>query len=147
MRAHRGGAAIPPADHPRRTTAAEIIGAENAERVTAYSLALYARARDYALGKGIIIADTKFEFGVDAHGHVVLADEVLTPDSSRFWPAADYEVGRGQNSFDKQYLRDYLISVGFDKQNGIALPDTVTNNTLAKYIEVYRILTGQEPAL
>lgn len=127
--------------------AAEIIGKENAAQVEAFSLALYKGARDYALSKGIIIADTKFEFGVDANGAVLLADEVLTPDSSRFWPADSYEAGRGQNSYDKQYLRDYLLSINFDKKNGIPLPDEVTRNTLQKYIEVFRILTGREPVL
>ena len=128
-------------------TAAEIIGAEYAALVSAHSIALYLRASDYARTKGVIIADTKFEFGVDASGTVVLADEVLTPDSSRFWPAAEYEAGRGQNSFDKQFLRDYLTSVNFDKQNGIPLPDEIAEKTLEKYIEVFRILTGKEPQL
>jgi len=131
--------------HPDR--AAEIIGGERAKAVEERAIALYTKARDEAATKGIIIADTKFEFGVDADGGIVLADEVLTPDSSRFWPAADYAVGRGQNSFDKQYLRDYLESVGFDKQHPVALPDEVVANTREKYVEAYRILTGQEPEL
>jgi len=131
--------------HPDK--AAEIIGKEKAEIVAKSAVELYSKARDYAAGKGIIIADTKFEFGVDENGRVILADEVLTPDSSRFWPASTYEVGRGQNSFDKQYLRDYLISVNFDMKNGIELPEDVIKNTQAKYIEVFRILTGRDPVL
>ncbi|MDA3960286.1 MAG: phosphoribosylaminoimidazolesuccinocarboxamide synthase [Planctomycetota bacterium] len=131
--------------HPDK--AAEIIGAERAAAVSDKSIALYSAARDYAAERGIIIADTKFEFGVDASGAVVLADEVLTPDSSRFWPADSYGVGRGQDSFDKQYLRDYLESIGFDKTNPVELPDEVVANTQAKYAEAYTILTGQSPEL
>ncbi len=84
---------------------------------------------------------------MDENGKVVLADEVLTPDSSRFWPADSYEPGRGQNSYDKQYLRDYLLSIKFDKKNGIELPQNVIENTQKKYIEVYKILTGKDPVL
>ena len=86
-----------------------------------------------------MIGDTKFEFGVNADGQVVLADEVLTPDSSRFWPADDYAVGRGQNSFDKQYVRDYLESIQFDKQTPVALPDEIVTRTLDKYIQAFKI--------
>jgi phosphoribosylaminoimidazole-succinocarboxamide synthase len=131
--------------HPDQ--AAEIIGTERAASVASLSIALYSRARDYAAERGIIIADTKFEFGVDATGAIVLADEVLTPDSSRFWPAASYAVGRGQDSFDKQYVRDYLESINFDKRNPVELPAEICTRTIDKYIEAYRLLTGGEPQL
>ena len=111
------------------------------------AIELYSKARDFAAEKGIIIADTKFEFGVDESGQVILADEVLTPDSSRFWPAGEYQVGRGQNSFDKQFVRDYLTSVNFDMKTGIELPEEVIQRTLGKYVEVFRILTGKDPVL
>jgi phosphoribosylaminoimidazole-succinocarboxamide synthase len=129
--------------------AARIIGRGFADQLQNKSVLLYTTARDYAASRGIIIADTKFEFGLDtATGAVVLADEVLTPDSSRFWPADGYAAGRAQNSFDKQFLRDYLESVQFDKNGpGITLPDEVVNRTRQKYIEAFRLLTGREPAL
>jgi len=127
--------------------AAEIIGKENAEQVAKMAVELYTKARDFAASKGVIIADTKFEFGVDETGKLYLADEVLTPDSSRFWPAADYQIGRGQNSFDKQYLRDYLTSINFDMKTGIELPEEVVKKTLDKYVEVFKILTGRNPVL
>ena len=129
------------------TRAAEILGA-HAEGVEAFALALYARARDHAASRGIIIADTKFEFGVDDAGRLVVADEVLTPDSSRFWPADRWTPGRGQDSFDKQFLRDYLERIGFDKDGGgIELPREVIEGTLAKYVEAFRIITGRAPEL
>jgi phosphoribosylaminoimidazole-succinocarboxamide synthase len=132
--------------HPDK--AAEIVGKDNAQRMQAKALELYNTARDYAAGRGIIIADTKFEFGLDGAGQMVLADEVLTPDSSRFWPAASYAAGRGQDSFDKQYLRDYLEKVKFDKNGkGIVLPEDVVAQTRAKYLEAFRLITGREPAL
>ena len=129
--------------------AVRLIGKDFADQVQHKSTLLYAAARDYAAGKGIIIADTKFEFGLDpATGAVVLADEVLTPDSSRFWPAADWKPGRPQNSFDKQFVRDYLESIHFDKNGpGITLPDEVVNRTRDKYIEAFKLLTGREPSL
>ena len=127
--------------------AADIIGHENAAIVSKAAIALYSKARDFAAEKGIIIADTKFEFGVDESGQVILADEVLTPDSSRFWPAGEYQVGRGQNSFDKQFVRDYLTSVNFDMKTGIELPEEVIQRTLGKYVEVFKILTGKDPVL
>lgn len=130
--------------HPDK--AAEILG-EQAQAVAQTAIQIYTTARDYAATKGIIIADTKFEFGVDASGTLVLADEVLTPDSSRFWPANDYAPGRGQDSYDKQYVRDYLESIHFDKQNPVDLPAEVTENTLKKYVEAFVVLTGREPAL
>ncbi len=132
--------------HPER--AATILGREHAQEVERFALALYHRAREYAAKRGIIIADTKFEFGVDAGGRVILADEVLTPDSSRFWPADRYQPGHPQDSFDKQYVRDYLERVNFDKNGkGIELPLQVIERTLGKYIEAFRLLTGREPVL
>ena len=128
--------------------AARILGEPFASVVRTQAVELYARARDYAATRGIIIADTKFEFGVDATAQVILADEVLTPDSSRFWPAASYVPGRYQDSFDKQYLRDYLESVKFNKNGpGITLPDEVVAKTLGKYVEAFRLLTGRDPVL
>jgi len=128
--------------------AARILGEPFASVVRTQAVELYARARDYAATRGIIIADTKFEFGVDATAQVILADEVLTPNSSRFWPAASYVPGRSQDSFDKQYLRDYLESVKFNKNGpGITLPDEVVAKTLGKYVEAFRLLTGRDPVL
>ncbi|KAJ1783972.1 Bifunctional purine biosynthetic protein ade1 [Coemansia sp. RSA 2167] len=131
--------------HPDKC--AEIIGEERAKEMARVAEELYSKAAEYALGKGIIIADTKFEFGVDKQGNLMLIDEVLTPDSSRFWPTASYKVGRGQESYDKQYLRDYLTSIDFDMHTPIDLPPTVLDNTLKKYIEAYVKLTGNRPEL
>ncbi len=131
--------------HPDR--AAEILGS-HAKTVEEIAIRIYSTARDYAAQKGIIIADTKFEFGVNKANEVVLADEVLTPDSSRFWPAASYAAGKVQDSFDKQYVRNYLEAINFDKNGaGIELPADVVQNTLAKYVEAFRMLTGKEPLL
>ena len=129
--------------------AARIIGQGFADQIQNKAIDLYVAARDYAAGKGIIIADTKFEFGLDlATNAVVLADEVLTPDSSRFWPAASNVAGRPQNSFDKQFVRDYLESIHFDKNGpGITLPDEVVNRTQAKYVEAFTLLPGRKPVL
>jgi phosphoribosylaminoimidazole-succinocarboxamide synthase len=124
--------------------AREIIGT-HADAVERNSLELYRRARDHARSRGVIIADTKFEFGLDPAGSVVLADEVLTPDSSRFWPADRFAVGRAQDSYDKQYLRDWLEEQHFDKDGpGIPLPPEVVSRTRQKYLEAYRQLTGVE---
>jgi phosphoribosylaminoimidazole-succinocarboxamide synthase len=124
--------------------AARLLGPDVAKRVAELSIALYKRAADYALTRGILIADTKFEFGLDEQGRVVLADEVLTPDSSRFWPADLYQPGQGQPSFDKQYVRDWLEAVAFDKNGpGIELPPDVVARTAAKYREAYERLTGR----
>ncbi|KAI8896348.1 hypothetical protein BC833DRAFT_597715 [Globomyces pollinis-pini] len=131
--------------HPNKLPA--LIGERYAKELTEMSLKIYTKARDYAASKGIIIADTKFEFGVDESGTLVLADEVLTPDSSRFWPAAQYSPGKSQPSFDKQYLRDYLLSINFDKKTGVQLPQLVIDNTMVKYTEVCKILTGNEAVL
>ncbi len=116
--------------------AAELLGQELAERVRTVSLKIYQEAANYARQRGIIIADTKFEFGTDAAGKLVLIDEVLTPDSSRFWPADSYEIGVSPPSFDKQYLRDYLETLDWNKKApGPRLPAEVIQNTAAKYRE------------
>jgi phosphoribosylaminoimidazole-succinocarboxamide synthase len=108
------------------------------------SIAIYAKARDYADSRGIIIADTKFEFG-KVGDKVILMDEALTPDSSRFWPKDDYEPGRQQKSFDKQFVRDYLETLDWDKTPpGPELPDDIVEKTSEKYLQAYRILTGKE---
>jgi phosphoribosylaminoimidazole-succinocarboxamide synthase len=123
--------------------AAKIIGRENAEQLRDLSIAVYKKAADYARGKGIIIADTKFEFGRTDAG-IILADEVLTPDSSRFWPADKYRPGQSQESFDKQYVRDYLEEIRWNKQPPApALPPEVARKTSEKYVEAYRQLTGR----
>ncbi len=120
-----------------------LLGAEMAARVRDASLQLYRQAADFALGQGIIIADTKFEFGVDDQGGLVLIDEALTPDSSRFWPQEDYSVGISPPSFDKQYVRDYLETLDWDKTPpGPQLPDEVIQRTAGKYREALRRLTG-----
>ncbi|MCP3980981.1 MAG: phosphoribosylaminoimidazolesuccinocarboxamide synthase [bacterium] len=125
-------------------SAAELVGEARAAEARDLTLKLYEAGADYARGRGIIIADTKFEFGV-AEGKLVLADEVLTPDSSRFWPADEYEAGRGQPSFDKQYVRDYLLSIGWDKEPPIPeLPDDIVDGTRKRYLEIFSILTGAE---
>lgn len=120
----------------------ELIGKELATQVKNTSIEIYSKCAEYAASKGIIIADTKFEFGLDEHGNLVLADEVLTPDSSRFWPAADYEIGRGQKSFDKQYLRDWLKETKWDAQKPTPIPDDIIQTTRKKYIEAYEKITG-----
>lgn len=121
-----------------------IIGAELSERIKLLSQTVYKEARDYLLPKGIILADTKFEFGLN-NGDLILVDEVLTPDSSRFWPADDYEPGRAQKSYDKQYLRDYLESIKWNKQPPVPeLPDEIVKNTREKYLQAFRIITGRE---
>ncbi|MGH9614701.1 MAG: phosphoribosylaminoimidazolesuccinocarboxamide synthase [Bryobacteraceae bacterium] len=119
------------------------IGMELAEKIRDLTLAIYAKASGYARTRGIILADTKFEFGFLGR-RLVLADEVLTPDSSRFWPLAEYRPGGPQPSFDKQYVRDYLESVGWNKQPPApTLPEDVVSRTTEKYLEAYRILTGR----
>lgn len=114
-------------------------GKEYMERLRDLTLALYRKCADYALSKGIIIADTKFEFGLDKEGNIVLGDEMLTPDNSRFWPLDGYAPGKGQPSYDKQFVRDYL------KENpGDALPQEIIDKTIGKYIEAYELLTGEK---
>lgn len=124
----------------------KIVSSRLARLLTESSLAIYQAAADYALTKGIIIADTKLEFGVDtAGGHLVLADEVLTPDSSRFWDVATYEPGKSQDSYDKQYVRDYLETLNWNKEPPApTLPDEVVMRTREKYLQAYRRLTGKE---
>ena len=122
----------------------ELIGEEKSEKLKAISLALYKQAAEYALTKGIIIADTKFEFG-ELDGEIILIDEALTPDSSRFWPADTYEVGCSPMSFDKQFVRDYLETLDWDKTPPApALPDHILEKSQAKYLEAFRLLTGSE---
>lgn len=123
---------------------AEIVGDDVTASLREISLTLYKQAAEYARERGIIIADTKFEFGRDREGRTLLIDEVLTPDSSRFWPADDYEVGRGQASFDKQYVRDYLETVDWNKQPPAPeLPPEIARATTARYLEAYKLLTGE----
>lgn len=122
----------------------EILGNELAEKVKNATINIYKKCADYALSKGIIIADTKFEFGLDENSILVLGDEVLTPDSSRFWPLDDYEVGRGQKSFDKQYLRDWLSNNGYRNNPPTELPKDVLETTRNKYIEAYEKITGKK---
>jgi len=125
-----------------RETASRI-GEEATAKLKELTLALYARASEYADSRGIIIADTKFEFGMK-DGQVILVDEALTPDSSRFWPKDSYEPGRSQQSFDKQYLRDYLETLDWNKQPPAPeLPEIVVARTSEKYIEAYGLLTGR----
>lgn len=122
----------------------KIIGAQIAGELRRLTLALYSTARDYAQSRGIIIADTKFEFGLDSDGQITLADEALTPDSSRFWPATGWQPGGAQPSYDKQYLRDWLTSIGWDRQSPPPpLPDEVVAKTRARYCEAYAALTGE----
>ncbi|KAK3697133.1 Bifunctional purine biosynthetic protein ade1 [Vermiconidia calcicola] len=123
--------------------AAELVGGDVAAKVEKISLQVYEIARDYAAERGIIIADTKFEFGLDPEtNEVVLVDEVLTPDSSRFWPADKYEVGRAQESYDKQYLRDWLTESGLKGKEGVEMPKDVVEGTSRKYREAYEKLTA-----
>jgi phosphoribosylaminoimidazole-succinocarboxamide synthase len=119
-------------------------GKDLAEKLRDLTLKIYKTAADYAAGRGIIIADTKFEFGQTSQG-LILADEVLTPDSSRFWPADKYQPGKAQESFDKQFVRDYLEAIKWNKQPPApSLPEDVAHKTSEKYIEAYRILAGRE---
>lgn len=122
----------------------EMIGVDLATKLRDKTIAVYSKCAEYAASRGVIIADTKFEFGLDENGELVLGDEVLTPDSSRFWPAKDYVVGRSQKSFDKQYLRDWIKSSGYDPETKAPIPDDVINTTSAKYIEAYELLTGKK---
>jgi len=116
-------------------------GAEYAQKLKECTIALYKKCADYALSKGIIIADTKFEFGLDENGNIVLGDEMLTPDSSRFWPLAGYEAGHSQPSFDKQFARDWLKA---NAGHNWTLPQEIVNKTIEKYLEGYKRLTGKD---
>ena len=123
----------------------ELIGDEKTALLRDTSLRLYTEAHEYARQRGIIIADTKFEYGLDEAGQLLLVDEVLTPDSSRFWPADEYEPGRSQPSFDKQFVRDYLETLDWDKKPPApAIPPEIAAATTARYLEAYRLLTGKE---
>jgi phosphoribosylaminoimidazole-succinocarboxamide synthase len=127
--------------------ASDIIGADLVSRLERLTLALYAHGVRHAEGCGIILADTKFEFGLTPGGELLLIDEVMTPDSSRYWPQDQYEPGRVQPSFDKQFVRDYLESIHWNKQPPVpSLPDDVVARTRAKYLEAFRHLTGRELA-
>jgi phosphoribosylaminoimidazole-succinocarboxamide synthase len=129
--------------------AGRLVGHELIARLKALTLAIYQRGARHAESKGIIVADTKFEFGLVGDGRpdhdVVLIDEVLTPDSSRFWPQDQYEPGHGQPSFDKQYVRDYLEEIRWNKQPPVpSLPDDVVRRTREKYVDAYRLLSGRD---
>ncbi|MBD0317284.1 MAG: phosphoribosylaminoimidazolesuccinocarboxamide synthase [Thermoleophilia bacterium] len=126
-----------------RERAGKLVGESLLAEVEAVSVALYRFAADYAAKRGILLADTKFEFGFDPNGGLVLGDEALTPDSSRFWPSAEYEPGQSPPSFDKQYVRDYCEALGWDKRPpGPELPDDVVLGTRARYVEAFERLTG-----
>ena len=118
-------------------------GREYAELLRDSTIALYKKCAEYALSKGIIIADTKFEFGLDENGSLVIGDEMLTPDSSRFWPADGYEPGHGQPSFDKQFARDWLKA---NPNNDWTLPQEIVDKTIEKYLQAYKMLTGEDLA-
>ncbi len=125
---------------------AAMVGSARAREIAEICIDLYRRAADYARGKGIIIADTKFELGVKDDGDLMLIDEVLTPDSSRFWPLDDYTPGKGQPSFDKQFLRDYLSSLDWDKTPPApVLPAEIVEKTRERYLEALRRITGKQP--
>lgn len=122
----------------------EMLGLELATKLRDKTLQIYNKCAEYAASKGVLIADTKFEFGLDENGELVLGDEVLTPDSSRFWPASDYEVGRSQKSFDKQYLRDWIKSSGYDPESGTPIPADVIKTTVNKYKDAFQLITGKK---
>jgi len=123
----------------------DILGEKVTAQLRDTSRQLYSEAREYARSRGIIIADTKFEFGLDSNGQLILVDEVLTPDSSRFWPAGSYEPGRSQPSFDKQFVRDYLETLDWNKKPPApAIPANIASATTARYLEAYRLLTGNQ---
>lgn len=123
----------------------EIVGAENGEKLKSLTLQIYKEASEYALKRGIIIADTKFEFGLDKDGNILLIDEVLTPDSSRFWSVETYQPGKAQPSFDKQFVREYLETLIWDKKPPApALPEEIISATTSRYLEAFKILTGKD---
>ena len=120
------------------------MGEETAKKLISMSLEIYKKASEYALSRGIIIADTKFEFGLDEAGEILLIDEVLTPDSSRFWSIETYSPGKAQPSFDKQFLREYLETLDWDKKPPAPeLPDEIVKATTERYLAAYRLLTGK----
>ena len=118
-----------------------MLGEADAAALRDAALKVYQTAADYAAERGIIIADTKFEFGLDEEGNILIGDEMLTPDSSRFWPLEGYEAGKGQPSYDKQFVRDWLKA---NPDAGYKLPDDVIEKTIAKYKEAYEVLTGKQ---
>lgn len=123
----------------------EMLGEETTTTLRNTSLSLYNKARDYARNRGIIIADTKFEFGRDESGEIILVDEVLTPDSSRFWPLEAYAPGKSQPSFDKQFVRDYLETLSWDKKPPApAIPSQIADATTGRYLEAYKLITGKD---
>lgn len=123
----------------------KIVGADTAKKLKSISLRIYQEASEYALTRGIIIADTKVEFGLDETGEILLIDEVFTPDSSRFWSIEKYQPGKSQSSFDKQFVREYLETLDWDKKPPApVLPDEIVRATTARYLEAYQILTGKE---
>ncbi|KAL3232838.1 Phosphoribosylaminoimidazole-succinocarboxamide synthase [Nakaseomyces bracarensis] len=125
--------------------AAQLVGAELTQRIEQLAIQLYAKCKEYAKSRGIIIADTKFEFGYDeATGEIILVDEVLTPDSSRFWNGANYKVGQSQDSYDKQFLRDWLTANDLNGKNGVSMPEDIVTRTREKYIEAFEALTGKK---
>lgn len=127
----------------RINIAAKIVGERYASKIASLAITLYQTAHAYAYERGLIIADTKFEFGLDTEtDEVVLVDEVLTPDSSRFWPKDKYVIGQGQESFDKQYLRDWLTSEGLKGKEGVKMTDEVATKTAEKYKEAWEMITG-----
>jgi phosphoribosylaminoimidazole-succinocarboxamide synthase len=126
-----------------RTTAAKLLGEPYASKIASLAITLYKTAHSYAYERGLIIADTKFEFGLDTEtDEIVLVDEVLTPDSSRFWPKEKYAIGQGQESFDKQYLRDWLTREGLKGKEGVKMTDEVAQKTAEKYKEAWEKITG-----
>jgi len=129
-------------------TFCDIVGPETGRRLRDISLEIYTEASKFAASKGILIADTKFEFGRDANGNILLIDEVLTPDSSRFWPAGSYEPGRAQASFDKQFVREYLETLHWDKTPPAPpLPSEIVQATSARYMQAYELLTGEKQSV
>lgn len=124
--------------------AAEIVGKELCDKLSEKAVELYSKAKEYAKTKGIIIADTKFEFGLDEDNNLVLVDEVLTPDSSRFWNASTYEIGKSQDSYDKQFLRNWLTSNDLAYKENTSMTEDIVTRTKAKYIEAYERLTGNK---
>lgn len=121
----------------------ELIGKDLCDRVSRLAIKLYSKCQDYAKTKGILIADTKFEFGIDEKtNEIILVDEVLTPDSSRFWSSSHYKSGQSQSSYDKQFLRNWLVSNKLDHIEGVSIPQDISEQTREKYLEVYKLLTG-----
>ena len=124
--------------------AEKIDGKEVCEKVARKAIELYSKAKEYAKSRGIILADTKFEFGITDDGELVLVDEVLTPDSSRFWNTKTYKLGKSQESYDKQFLRDWLTSNGLNGKEGVSMPEDIVAQTSSKYVEAFEALTGKK---